>query len=360
MSDDADFTPRADRAIRIDGAINKALEDRLRPQILELVCRSPEPITVWIDSDGGSAAAGERILDLLRSPNQDGTSCRIITVVTAGAKAWSAAGDFLSAGDFAIAHPGSRLLYHGTRITTPQAVTAEHASLLADVLKSSNRRFAASFLAKSAERFMFLLFALRATFEAHRANATDRTLTELDCFQEILCRKAPPAAQNVLRQAATIWLRYHSLVIDFEERAAIARLFGETAEIEKIILDRSIAFEVENNKTDPEWSLRSMGLRNITEHFFFLDEYFQGTNGARFATLCERWAPRIIAEADQDTLSAEEKAEKFREYFLPFWSFFIALCRALQGAEHELTAMDAFWLGLIDTVRADFTATAAS
>jgi ATP-dependent protease ClpP protease subunit len=357
--DDADFAPNPDRCIRIDGAINKALEDRLRPQILELTSRSRAPISVYIDSEGGSAASGERILGLFRSTNQDGASpCRLITIALS--KAFSAAADLVSAGDFAIAHPGSRLLYHGTRITTPQAVTAEHASLLADVLKTSNRRFSASLLEKSAERFMFLLSALRATFQAHRAGASDRTLSDLDCFQEISCRKAPPAAQKVFRQAATIWDRYHGLVTRFEEQAAIARLSNETAEIEKIMLDRSIAFEYENRKTDPEWSLRAGGLNRISEHFFFLDEYFQGTNGAWFATLSERWAPLMIAEDDQEILPAEEKARKFRDYFLPFWSFFIALCHALQRAENELTAMDAFWLGLIDSVRADLTAPPAS
>jgi hypothetical protein len=40
----------------------------------------------------------------------------------------------------------------------------------------------------------------------------------------------------------------------------------------------------------------------------------------------------------------------FRDYFLPFSSFFVALCHALQQSENKLTAIDAFWLGLIDTL----------
>ena len=145
-----------------------------------------------------------------------------------------------------------------------------------------------AFVAPEQERFLFLLFALRATFEEHRAGAGGRTLSDLDCLQEISCRKAPPAAQKVLRQAANIWDRYHGLVTHFEEQAAIARLFGETTEIEKIMLASSISFECENNKTNPQWSLRTGGLNRINEHFFFLDEYFQGTNGACFAMLCEQ------------------------------------------------------------------------
>ncbi len=35
-------------------------------------------------------------------------------------------------------------------------------------------------------------------------------------------------------------------------------------------------------------------------------------------------------------------------YFLPFRAFLIALCRALQEDENELTALEGPWLGLID------------
>jgi hypothetical protein len=200
---------------------------------------------------------------------------------------------------------------------------------------------------------MFLLSALRATFDAHRENANDRTLTDLDCFQEILCQRVSPSAQKVLRQAATIWIRCYGLVTRFQEEVA-ARGSSEEADIERIMLDASIAFEYENNKTDRDWSLRTGGLGRINDHFFFLEAYFQGTNGVQFAALCERWAPLIVTKDAQGVLSAEEKAETFRAYFLPFGSFFVAFCHALQQSENELTAMDAFWLGLIDTLSHPF------
>jgi ATP-dependent protease ClpP protease subunit len=356
---DADFTPNPDRAIWIDGEINKALENRLRPKILELTSRSREPITVFIDSEGGSPAVGKRILDLLRSTNQGGVSpCRIITVAVS--KAQSTAADILSAGDFAIADPRSKLLYHGTRITVPQAVTADYASRLTEALKASNHRIAALFLDKSADRFVFLFTALRAEFEAHRASAGDRILTDLDCFQEILCQRAPTSAQEVLRRAGTIWTRCYGLVTQFEENVVKSRASGEAVDAEKIMLNVSISFEYENNKADHEWSLRTGGLSKINDHFFFLDSYFQVAHGVRFATFCERWAPHVVASDPQNTMSAEEKAAKFRAYFQPFWCFFVALSHALHQAENELTAMDAFWLGLIDTVRADLAALSAS
>ena len=63
---DADFTPNPDRSISIDGNFTEALLERLRPEILELTAQNREPITIYIDSEGGSPDVGQRILDLLK------------------------------------------------------------------------------------------------------------------------------------------------------------------------------------------------------------------------------------------------------------------------------------------------------
>jgi hypothetical protein len=46
--------------------------------------------------------------------------------------------------------------------------------------------------------------------------------------------------------------------------------------------------------------------------------------------------------------SARDLSSEFVE-----WCFFVTLCRALQDGENQLTAADAMWLGLIDTIRTD-------
>lgn len=104
---DTGFSPNPARAVWIDGELNQKLLDRVQPENLALSTKSDEPITVYINSPGGTNTVGQRIRDLL-SP------CRTITV--ACQKAQSAAADLLSAGDWAIAQPGSMLLYHGTTI----------------------------------------------------------------------------------------------------------------------------------------------------------------------------------------------------------------------------------------------------
>ena len=42
--------------------------------------------------------------------------------------------------------------------------------------------------------------------------------------------------------------------------------------------------------------------------------------------------------------------EKVRPFLQPVLSFFVAFCHALQEGENELTATDAYWLGLVDEV----------
>jgi hypothetical protein len=129
----------------------------------------------------------------------------------------------------------------------------------------------------------------------------------------------------------------------------------ESAEIEKLILNLCLELEFESRTT--EWSLRNGGLSRIVDHFVFLDACF---HGVQFTALCERWAPILLAKDEQEVRSAEEREEKFRSYFLPFWSFFMAICRAVEIGDNELLARDGFFLGLIDVLRPDLAALLAS
>ena len=89
-------------------------------------------------------------------------------------------------------------------------------------------------------------------------------------------------------------------------------------------------------KDKPAWD---GGLSRISDHFYFLNSYID------VAKVCD-WAGAEHQTADTDVEA---------DYFLQFRLFFLALCRALQEGENYITAADAVWLGLIDTVRADFT-----
>jgi ClpP protease-like protein len=330
--DDADFTPNPDRAIWVEGQLNEALLERLRPEILELTVQNREPITVFINSRGGSPEVAEAILSLLRRKTQDDArASRIITV--AAPKAKSAAANLLSAGDFAIAYPECTLLYHGARWPLSDLVAAGKCGpLFARTLPTFHELNAAALARNSVRRFLFIVSAERALFGQHRADQGDPTLTDLACFQAILRGKLSPAGQKVLELAIPICDSHNALLLQFQKRLRRGRAVNK-AYLQKLMLHASIALEYERNKGNPAWD---GGLSRISDHFYFLNAYFD------FGTLCT-W---VAARAELQTADTDVEAA----YFLQFRVFFLALCRALQEGENNITAVDAVWLGLIDTL----------
>jgi ATP-dependent protease ClpP protease subunit len=331
---DADYTPNRDRAIWIEGQLNDAMLERLRPQILVLTSQSRKPITVFVDSKGGSCEVGEGILRLLRRTTAEDTRVsRIITI--AAPKAHSAAANLLSAGDFAIAYPGSTLVYHGARFPLSEPVLdGESGKRLSQTLPTLHEKDAAALARSSVQRFLFIVSACRSLFAQRRADKGDMTLTDMDCFHAILREKLSPAAQNVLDLAISFCACQNGLLLHFQKKLRRGRTVTE-AQLQKLMLYTGMSFEFDN-ADNLAWEEK---LSRISDHFYFLNAYFD------FGRLCDWIAAREPHTAD------DEEAEA--AYFQPFRFFFLALCRALQEGENYVTAMDAVWLGLVDSVRED-------
>jgi ATP-dependent protease ClpP protease subunit len=98
-----DYRENCGRAIYVTGVIDQTLVDRITPIINGLRFSSFDPITLYIDSLGGTIHCAEVIRRLITASNQDGDHCRLVTVVTGSAG--SAAADLLALGDYAIAYP---------------------------------------------------------------------------------------------------------------------------------------------------------------------------------------------------------------------------------------------------------------
>jgi hypothetical protein len=140
---------------------------RLTPSIVRLQNANRDPITVYIDSRGGSVLSAELVLRLLTASNQNGDPpCRIITVVTN--RAASAAADLLSSGDYAIALPESTILYHGVRTSLIDPLTVELGSAVTESLKISNDRYAMALARKAEGRFMFRFVMMKHAFSNFR------------------------------------------------------------------------------------------------------------------------------------------------------------------------------------------------
>ena len=99
---DKDYRENFARSLFLTGKITQEAAYALSPRIKELRAASGDPITLYIDSPGGSSAVAEGIRFLIKAPDQDGRRCRLITVAIGTAA--SAAADLLALGDYAIAN----------------------------------------------------------------------------------------------------------------------------------------------------------------------------------------------------------------------------------------------------------------
>jgi ATP-dependent protease ClpP protease subunit len=325
--EETDYTPNPDRAIWVDARLDESLLDRLRPRILELTAESREPITVFINSNGG--LTGNALLRLLKRTTQGDARCsRVITV--AAPKAFSGAANLLSAGDFAIASPQSTLLYHGARWPMRSELTVEWGRT-AQTLFTLHELAAAALARSSARRFLSIISAHRPLLDQRRADG-ERT-SDLDCFLDVLRGKLSPAGLTVLDRAIPLFDSYNGLLHHFEKRLRRGRIVTETR-LRRLMLQASVAFEYESGESD---SAFDGGMSRISDHFYFLNSYFD----------VEELRDWIAGRSEPQTDGVDAI------YFLPFRTFFLALCRALQEGENSITPLDAVWLGLVDTVRDD-------
>ncbi len=81
-SDDREKMIDPGRAIFVQGDLDETLFSTLTPKIISLTKTCRKPITVFIDSAGGSMGAYKALLGLLKTPDQMGRTCRINTVAT--------------------------------------------------------------------------------------------------------------------------------------------------------------------------------------------------------------------------------------------------------------------------------------
>ena len=163
MDDISELTIDWDRSILVNDPIDDELVKLLTPKILSLRKQSSDPITIGIDSPGGSLASLDTLLDLLTGPDQDGKKGKIITV--ARNKAYSAAAIFLAFGNYSAALKNSSILYHDVRFSGIDDVTPEKARNAAISLQKQNDLFALKLANKIIERLIWVYIHIENKFE---------------------------------------------------------------------------------------------------------------------------------------------------------------------------------------------------
>ncbi len=129
------------------------------------------------------------------------------------------------------------------------------------------------------------------------------------------------------------------------------------AQWESAILHSVIDFELAKNKIFPGWAFSRKGLSRVSDDFLLIKEYIGAYESHTMLAECRRYAPFFLDDGHKETLknlpeeSQEEESLKIiKPIIRPVWLLFVALCHILQEGEYELTATDAYWLGLIDEV----------
>jgi hypothetical protein len=298
----------------------------------------------------------ETILRLLKLSDQDSSQpCRIITAVTS--LAGSAAADLLASGDYAVAFPSTIIHYHGLRTLETNPLTFELTSNLANTLRIANDEYAMRLAEKIDDRFRFRYMLARAEFIDIRKNDNNSGLTDLECFIRHIRLKLSDIAKDVLDKAKVRHDRYERLLetVFKKKRRSMRKTL---AQIEADHINAIAAFEIKNNQDNTDWSFSKGGIGPLVNDFFLWNEYFDNFWSDRLREWCLMFAkltipPEKVKEIEA-LLNEKERADKFVEVvgpiLEPISAFFVALCHTLQEGENELTARDAYWLGIVDEI----------
>jgi ATP-dependent protease ClpP protease subunit len=390
MDQVSEITINWNRSLIIDSSIDDQLVKTLTPKILELRTASADPITIGINSPGGSLASLDVLLGLLTGPDQNNKNGSIITVATH--RAYSAAANLLAFGDYSIAQRHSTILYHDVRYGKIEDVTPEKARGTAKSLQAANDRFSLRLAHIIIKRLIWIYIDLRTQFENIRAKFPNRHSR----YTKIVEAFAPAAdayrtfdlasfatslwaslsTQNdelitSVMERLERWVHLTGIVKAFPSYRAkgsrvpglldgsrhLHKLFdGKQTQLEscepslKLFLSLVIA---DISDTKAERVNFPSTLDRAAREFAILDS-MNDPKHIRHATDLLLSHKHIFMPGESDLPLVEaERAQilaKAAPYATLIWHFCVLLCRELFEGEHTLKPNDAQLLGLVDEV----------
>ncbi len=204
---------------------------------------------------------------------------------------------------------------------------------------------------------MWRFAILKTSFQEIRTELNDPQLSSADCFLYAIRQKLSSKAQKLFLRAQTRYQRYSKLLSYVKQNAAIDAAAPER-QIEGAHLKAIIDFEMAEKQNDDDWTFSVGGIAQVLDDFFILNEYLEIQKSDRLPSWCTRYGVFALLPEEYKEINAIEDEvakkqavlEKVRPLLEPVLSFFVAFCHALQEDENELTAVDAYWLGLVDEV----------
>jgi ATP-dependent protease ClpP protease subunit len=392
-----EFTVDWDRSVMIRGQINESLVETLSPTILKFRQESAEPITIGIDSYGGSLPAMEVLLSLLRGPHQSNKRATIIGVAINNA--FSAAASLLALSDYAVAFPHSTIIFHDVRYQGIEDVTPEKALSTAKQLTVANDEFSLKLAQRIVGRLVWLYIDLKKDFEESKSKFSTTTKK----FEKAVGKYFPNTPENpfdMVGFAVTLYRRlsigndhiildvFQNLrrwveIADGADLVPILRAKGSrrpglldgVVELHKQLSKASnnAGAALEDKDKDTFRMLITLCVRFLSQRKTptdtldnyvdkLVDDYnfmrnMKNPRHVRDILRIMRLHSNIFfgAEFSQKIKDQpEEEIEKTLLSAIPkvriFWYFCVLMCRALFSGEHRLTPLDAQLLGIVDEV----------
>lgn len=393
MDEVAELTINWDRSILINGPIDDDLVRTLTPKILALRQESSDPITIGIDSPGGSLSSLDVLLGLLTGPDQDRKKGEIITVATH--RAYSAAANFLAFGTYSIALKHSQVLYHDVRFGGIEDVTPEKARDAAKSLQDANDAFSLRLAHRIIRRLIWIYIDLKPRFvevrekypdihkryaalvAAYAPKVDDYEGVDLASFATVLWAKLSTAndvlISNVMGRLDR-WIYLTKIVKSFptyrQKGSRSTGLLDGAKQLHKLFSGKSEHFESSESRLKLLLSLIVADISGTeTDSVYFSSVLDRSIR--EFAVLESMNDPKHIDYASDlmlrhshiffdgalakglDSMPDAEKADlltKAAPHARLLWHFCVLLCRELFEGEHILKPSDAQLLGLVDEV----------
>lgn len=384
MNKISELTIDWDRSILVNDSIDNELVKLLTPKILSLRKQSHNPITVGIDSPGGSLASLDTLLDLLTGPDQDGKKGKIITVAIN--KAYSAAAIFLAFGNYSTALENSSILYHDVRFPGITDVTPEKARSAAISLQRQNDLFALKLANRVIERLIWVYFNVKNKFEEinkefpeiHNSfsEITNSYTTynechiNLDiasfatCLWALLSSSNDGLIINVMKRLNR-WIAFTKISNNYNTYSvkgsktaglldgakSLYNAFGGNIENFKSSEDKMklmlslMISEISETKT---MEINFQEILNHAADEFKIIESMENPENINHAMEIIIKHKKTLFKEEYAILNNEELKIKALPHVILFWNFCIQLCREIFEGEHILNPKDAQLVGLLD------------
>jgi ATP-dependent protease ClpP protease subunit len=329
-----------ERAVYVIEKITPSFVTRITPEIVKLRKGEQLPITLYLDSPGGSVQYMNTLLSLLTSKNQDNEPCALTTVALSFVA--SAAAYILINGDYAVAYPNATIHCHGIRVPD-NAVTTEKARFFADTLQQENYETALRMSKRVMSRLLFICANTNIMEEQ------DKDLVA--GFVDTLKSRVKPEIFKIVSSAKE----------QLDQNKQLLEILGKQKSAKKM-LNSLISYEIKKNKKNSNnkgWFLLKEGISTIKNYCDQIND--MGEHTGYYEWLKKEYGDLLINGNEKNEYEKRKKtetkeaADAYKDScvsgkFFSFFYFVIYLCRNLQKGENELTAVEAYWLGLVDEV----------